>query len=165
MLVYAADVAETVRHAGRYGICAGLVGADWPAIRERVFARIDPLSEQAVAFRRRSGVDVHRGEARFVAPRMLEVGGEQLRGERIVLTVGSRPRVPEIVGLAEVPFHTSDTIMRVDALPASMVGRPGSGGGSSGWLRTCRSAAMAYIVQRKDRFYVVAYDGTDPVGA
>ncbi len=69
MLVYAADVAETVRHAGRYGIRAELVGADWPAIRDRVFARIDPLSEQAVAFRRRSGVDVYRGEARFVAPR------------------------------------------------------------------------------------------------
>jgi mycothione reductase len=28
--------------------------------------------------------------------------------------------VPEIVGLAEVSFHTSDTIMRVDKLPASM---------------------------------------------
>lgn len=121
MLVYAADVAETVRHAGRYGIRAELVDADWPAIRDRVFARIDPLSEQAVAFRRRSGVDVYLGEARFVAPRVLEVGEQQLRGKRIVLAVGSRPRVPEIVGLADVPFHTSDTIMRVDALPASMV--------------------------------------------
>src|ERR1700730_16935978 len=58
MLVYAADVAETVRHAGRHGVCADLVGADWPAIRNRVFGRIDPLSDQAVAFRRQSGVDV-----------------------------------------------------------------------------------------------------------
>jgi mycothione reductase len=121
MLVYAADVAESVRHASRYGIRAELLGADWPAIRDRVFGRIDPLSEQAVAFRRRSGVDVYLGETRFVAPRVLDVGGQQLRGERIVLAAGSRPRVPEIVGLAGVPFHTSDTIMRVDDLPASMV--------------------------------------------
>jgi mycothione reductase len=121
MLVYAADIAETVRHAGRYGIRAELVGADWPAIRDRVFTRIDPMSEQMAASRRGSGVDVYLGEARFVAPRVLEVGGQQLRGERMVLAVGSRPRVPEIVGLGEVPFHTSDTIMRVDALPASMV--------------------------------------------
>jgi pyruvate/2-oxoglutarate dehydrogenase complex dihydrolipoamide dehydrogenase (E3) component len=69
MLVYAADVAETVRHAGRYGIRAELGSADWPAIRDRVFARIDPLSEEAVAFRRRSGAEVYLGEARFVAPR------------------------------------------------------------------------------------------------
>jgi len=121
MLVYAADVAETVRHASRYGVRAELVGADWPAIRDRVFGRIDPLAEHAVASRRRSGVDVYLGEARFVAPRVLEVDGQQLRGERIVLAVGSRPRVPEIVGLDEVPFHTSDTIMRVDTLPTSMV--------------------------------------------
>jgi mycothione reductase len=121
MLVHAADVAETVRTAGRYGIGAELVGADWPAIRDRVFSRIDPLSERAVESRRRSGVDVFHGEARFVAPRVLEVGGEQLRGDRVVLAVGSRPLVPEIPGLDEVPFHTSDTIMRVDALPASMV--------------------------------------------
>lgn len=121
MLVYAADVAETVRHAGRYGIRAELVGADWPAIRDRVFARIDPLAEQALASRGRSGVDVYLGEARFVDPRVLEVNGHQLRGERIVLAVGSRPGIPEIVGLDEVPFHTSDTIMRVDTLPASMV--------------------------------------------
>jgi mycothione reductase len=121
MLVHAAEVAETVRHASRYGIDAELVGADWPAIRDRVFGRIDPLSEQAVTARRRSGVDVYLGEARFVARRVLEVGGEQVRGERIVLAVGSRPRVPEIVGLADVPFHTSDTIMRVETLPASLV--------------------------------------------
>jgi mycothione reductase len=121
MLVYAADVAETVRHAGGYGIRAELVGADWPAIRDRVFGRIDPLSDQAVAFRRRSGVEVYRGEAHFVAPRVLEVAGQQIRGQRIVLAVGSRPRLPEIVGLGEVPFHTSDTIMRVETLPTSMV--------------------------------------------
>lgn len=121
MLVYTADVAETVRHASRYGVRSDLGGADWPAIRDRVFGRIDPLSEQAVDFRRRSGVDVYRDEARFVAPRVLDVGGQQLRGERIVLAVGSRPRVPEIVGLGEVAFHTSDTIMRVATLPASMV--------------------------------------------
>jgi mycothione reductase len=121
MLVYAADVAETIRHAGRYGIAAELVGADWPAIRDRVFARIDPLSDLALAFRRRSGVDVYLGDARFVSSSVLEVDGQRLRGERIVLAVGSRPRVPEIVGLGGVPFHTSDTIMRVDTRPASMV--------------------------------------------
>jgi mycothione reductase len=121
MLVYAADVAETVRHADRYGIRAELVGADWPAIRDRVFERTDSLSARAAEVRRLSGVDVYLGEARFVSPRVLDVGGRQLRGEQVLLAVGSRPRVPEIVGLNEVPFYTSDTIMRVDQLPASVV--------------------------------------------
>src|ERR1700685_3188887 len=82
MLVYAADVAETVRHADRYGIRAELVGADWPAIRDRVFERTDSLSARAAEVRRLSGVDVYLGEARFVSPRVLDVGGRQLRGEQ-----------------------------------------------------------------------------------
>ena len=47
MLVHTADVAETVRTAGRFGVHAELVDVDWPAIRDRIFGRIDPLSEEA----------------------------------------------------------------------------------------------------------------------
>jgi mycothione reductase len=42
MLVHTADVAQTVRHVGRFGIGAKWAGADWPVIRDRVFGRIDP---------------------------------------------------------------------------------------------------------------------------
>src|SRR5690606_13184739 len=41
--------------------------------------------------------------------------------------------------------------------------RPAS---SSGWYRSghpFHASAMAYIIERKDRFYVVAYDGIDPL--
>lgn len=34
---------------------------------------------------------------------------------------------------------------------------------SSGWLRSGQRCRMTYIVQRQDRFYVVAYDGVDPL--
>src|SRR5215470_10411977 len=94
MLVHTADVAQTVRHAGRFGIGAKWAGADWPAIRDRVFGRIDPLHEQAVAYRRAHGVDVFLGEARFSAPKVLIAGGEEIRGERFVLAAGSRPHIP-----------------------------------------------------------------------
>ena len=36
----------------------------------------------------------------------------------MILAAGARPTVPEIPGLDDTPFHTTDTIMRVDALPA-----------------------------------------------
>jgi len=120
MLVHTADVAQEVRHAGRFGIRAKWVGADWPEIRERVFGRIDPLHERAVAHRRSQGADVFLGEARFVAPKVLTVGEDEIRGERFVLAAGSRPRIPPIDGLAGAPYFTSDTVMRLDRLPRSM---------------------------------------------
>ena len=120
MFVHTADVAQTVRHAGRFGIGAKWAGADWAAIQERVFGRIDPLHEGAVTHRR-SHSDVFLGEARFVAPKLLRVGEDELRAERFVLAVGSRPHIPPIDGLAGVPFVTSDTVMRLDRLPKSMI--------------------------------------------
>ncbi len=120
MLVYTADVAQAVRQAGRFGIGAEWGGADWPAIRDRIFGRIDPLHDRAIEHRRTGGIDVFSGEARFVAPKILRVADAELRSDRFVLATGSRPRVPPVPGLTEVPYLTSDTVMRLDTLPRSM---------------------------------------------
>ncbi len=120
MLVHTADVAQEVRQAGRFGIGAQWTGADWPAIRERVFSRLDPLPELAVAYREASGIDVYIGEAWFLGPKVLRVGDTEIRADHFVLATGSRPWVPPVPGLAEVPYLTSDTIMRMETLPQSM---------------------------------------------
>jgi mycothione reductase len=121
IFVYTADVSRTVQHADRYGIKAKWGGADWPAIRDRVFARIDPVHDKAVAYRRKSGIDVFAGEASFIGPKQLKVGDDEIRADRFVLAAGSRPVVPDVPGLADVRYFTSDTVMRLDALPKSMV--------------------------------------------
>ena len=121
MFVHTADVAASARGSARFGVTAHVDDVDWPAIRDRVFSRIDPIHDRAVEFRRRSGVDVLLGDARFVRPGVLSVDGTEIGGDRFVLAVGSRPRVPAIPGIDSVPVHTSDTIMRLEQLPASML--------------------------------------------
>ena len=121
MFVHTADVARTVQHADRFGIIAQWGGADWAAIRDRLFSRIDPLHDRAVAYRRGSGVGVFVGEASFAGPKLLRVGGDEIRSERFVLATGSRPAVPPIPGLVDVPYFTSDNVMRLNALPRSMI--------------------------------------------
>ncbi len=121
MFVHTADVARTVETAGRFGLGARLESVDWPAVRDRVFGRIDPIHDAAVDYRRRSGADVYLGAARLVAPGVVAVGDQELEADRIVLAVGSRPFVPDIAGIDEVAVHTSDTIMRLEQLPSSML--------------------------------------------
>lgn len=121
MFVVAADLARSVHEAERLGVHAHLDRVDWVAIRDRVFGRIDPIHDSAVDYRRANGIDVYTEPARFTAPGVLDVGGEQLTADRIVVSVGSRPTVPAIPGLDRVPFHTSDTIMRVDRVPGSLL--------------------------------------------
>ncbi len=121
MLVVAADAARAVPEARRLGVHASLDRVDWPAIRARIFGRLDPLHDRAVEHRRRGGIDVYTAPARFVAPRVLEVAGEQLTAKQIVVAAGARPVVPAIPGLDTVAFHTSDTIMRIDEVPTSLL--------------------------------------------
>jgi mycothione reductase len=121
MFVVAADAARAVVEAQRLGVHATLDRVDWPAIRARIFGRLDPLHDSAVHYRRRNGIDVYTQPARFVAPRVLEVGGELLTATQIVVAAGARPIVPPIKGLEDVAYHTSDTIMRIDEVPSSMI--------------------------------------------
>ncbi|MFE5137024.1 mycothione reductase [Streptomyces fagopyri] len=121
MFVVAADAAEDARAAARLGVHATVEHVDWKAIRDRVFHRIDPLHESALNHRRDNGVDVYTEEGRFVAPKVLRVGAERITADTFVVAVGSRPVVPDIPGLDTVAYHTSDTIMRIDEVPASMV--------------------------------------------
>ena len=46
--------------------------------------------------------------------------GRKISAPQIVVAAGARPTVPDIDGLDSVGYHTSDTVMRLDELPARM---------------------------------------------
>lgn len=122
MFVYAAEVAEIARRGPELGVHTRFDGADWIAIRDRVFARIDPIAAGGEDYRKSlPNVSVFQHDARFVGPKEIQVGDETITADKIVLAAGARAFVPEIPGLADAGFHTSDTIMRVDALPARLI--------------------------------------------
>jgi mycothione reductase len=126
MFAHPADVAEEARHAARLGVDVGEVHVRWPDIRDRVFGRIDPIVAAGEAYRRDSAnVALFRDMGRFIAPRMMRVGDEQFTADRFVLAAGSRPVIPAVPGIDDPDLagrvHTSDTIMRLDALPKSLI--------------------------------------------
>jgi mycothione reductase len=124
MYVYAAEVANTVRHAARYGIDASLDKVRWLDIRDRIFDRIDPIAAAGERYRTHDNpnVTVYRGQCRFVGRKRLDTGtGETITADRVVVAAGARPQVPQVVAVSGVPFHTSETVMRLDALPQRLV--------------------------------------------
>ena len=127
MFVYAAEVAATVRHAGRYGVDATLDGVRWQDLRDRVFGRIDPISAGGRDYREHGpNTTAFFGHAEFTGPNSLLVtgpdGAEQLlTADQIVIATGARPLVPQAIAESGVPYHTSDTVMRIDRLPERML--------------------------------------------
>lgn len=122
MFIYAADIAMHVRDAERYGVHASVDSVDWPAIVERVFGRIDPIAAGGERYRVEDceNITVFQGSGAFVDHKVLEVDGEQLRGEKFLLAAGARPYIPDVPGLDDVGYHTSDTVMRLPELPERM---------------------------------------------
>ncbi len=122
MFVYAAEMAELAADSERLGVHTRFDGVDWPSIRDRVFGRIDPIAEGGLAYRMGlPNLTVYTDTARFTGPRQVAVGGETITAERIVIAAGARPTIPDVVGLAACGYHTSDTVMRLDALPERLL--------------------------------------------
>ena len=122
MLVHVADVAQSARHADRLGVVARLDEVRWGEVTERVFGRIDPIAAAGEEYRRSlDNVAVYKGQARFCGPRTLSVNGTEVTGDRVVLAAGARPFVPPHPDLSAVPFHTSDSIMRLDEPPERLL--------------------------------------------
>jgi mycothione reductase len=119
MYVYAADVADTVRRSARFGVDATLDGVRWQAVRDRVFGRIDPIAVGGREYRAHgANTTLFETHAEFTGPRTLRLAtGEEISADRVVVAAGSRAVVPDVVSSSRVPFHTSDTIMRIDARP------------------------------------------------
>lgn len=122
MFVYTADIAHHVRTAARFGLDATLHGADWQAIRDRVFGRIDAIAAGGRDYRAGlENTDLYEERARFVGERELLVGDTHLTANRVVIAAGSRPRIPDVPGIHDVAHVTSDTVMRLPEQPERLV--------------------------------------------
>jgi pyruvate/2-oxoglutarate dehydrogenase complex dihydrolipoamide dehydrogenase (E3) component len=129
-LLAAAYAANTARTVGRFGIRLPEPDIDWAAVHAHVYGVIAAIAPTDSESRFRAlGATVIRGEAHFVAPDTLAVGARRLRARRIVIAAGSRPTIPSIPGLEDVPYLTNETLFDLDAKPEHLLIL---GGGSIG---------------------------------
>jgi pyruvate/2-oxoglutarate dehydrogenase complex dihydrolipoamide dehydrogenase (E3) component len=98
------------------------------------------------------GVDVFRGEARFVSPHEVDVNGQRLRARNFVIATGSRAAVPKIEGIDEVPYFTNETIFDdLKEKPESMIVLGGGPIGCELAQTFRRLGVEVTIVQRGDQ--------------
>ena len=118
MLIHCADVMETIQRAELFGIKARVESVDWQYIIRRA---VDEIDGDARAIeegnRRAANITVFKGTGRFVGEKTLEVNGDSIGAETIVIAAGTRPSVPDIPGLAGVPYITSDQALRLPSQP------------------------------------------------
>ena len=122
ILIYPAEMVRQIEHAREIGINAKIESIDYELVRKRMWElvlRDRHGMEEGVAAD--SGLDFYHTTARFIGPYTLQVGQEQIKAPKIVLAIGVRTFIPDIPGLREIGFETSESIFDMQTLPRSMI--------------------------------------------
>lgn len=128
-LLAAARMGHDWRRAGAFGIGQSPATVDFPAVMAHVRAVIAGIAPHDSAARYRAlGVEVVAGWARFVARDAIEIAPlaadcppRRVTARRFVVATGSRPSLPPVPGLDEVPFLTNETLFELVRLPPHLV--------------------------------------------
>lgn len=116
---YAASLAHMLDDAPDYGFHVERRGLDWAALKT---ARDDYVARLNDIYARRlsdSGIADIRGTGCFVDAHTVEVNGERLSTDRVLIASGGAPLVPDLLG-AELGI-TSDGFFEIAACPRRVV--------------------------------------------
>ena len=119
MFVRPAALARGPEEAGRLGVEQHTVSSDWPAIRDRIFSRIDAISSGGRQYREDlTNVHLISEAITLTGTKSFRTdSGAEVEAEQMVIAAGSRPVLPPVPGIELPQVHTSETIMRVEELP------------------------------------------------
>ena len=160
-LIKSAKVAEQMRHGDRYGLERAEPRFSFRQVMQRihdVIAEIEP--HDSVERYTSLGVDVVKGYARIIDPWTVEIACDdgtiqRLTTRSIVIAAGAEPLVPDLPGLAESGYLTSDTLWeefaQLDEIPGRIVLLGGGPIGSELSQALARLGAEVTQVEMADR--------------
>lgn len=113
---HAAQIAEAIHLYGPdYGFDTTVNSFSWETLVKNRSAYIDRIHTSYDNVLGKNNVDVIKGYARFVDAHTVEVNGEKITADHILIATGGRPSQPSIPG-AEYGIN-SDGFFELDALP------------------------------------------------
>jgi pyruvate/2-oxoglutarate dehydrogenase complex dihydrolipoamide dehydrogenase (E3) component/uncharacterized membrane protein YdjX (TVP38/TMEM64 family) len=121
-LIKSAKLAHQMRHAARYGLSDVVPTFSFKAVMQRVRDVVRAIEPHDSIERYTGlGVEVLQGYGKLVNPWTVEVAlndgkVQRLTARSIVIAAGARPVVPDLPGLDDVGYLTSDTLWDAFAL-------------------------------------------------
>jgi len=121
MLIVPADRVMEIREAEKLGIKASVDEIDFPGIMQRMRAlRASGQRAMREGLARASNLDFYEQEGFFVDERTLQVGDQQIRGDKVFIVAGTRPLVPPVQGLDQIPYLDNGSVFELDERPDSI---------------------------------------------
>jgi len=121
-LIAAAHAAHVTRTSGRFGINGHEPEVRFHEVSDHVHDVIAAIAPHDSVERFESlGVQVIRGAGRFTGPREVEADGHRIQARRFVISTGSSPALPNVPGIARVPYLTNETVFDLRERPDHLI--------------------------------------------
>ncbi|TFG31394.1 dihydrolipoyl dehydrogenase [Candidatus Thorarchaeota archaeon] len=122
ILTYVADIIVQTKHLEDLGVKTKIEHIDYHAIMQRMRDEVDGSSkQQGDSVDSAEGIDWYKGTGEFIDDYTLEINGEKIKSENIIIAAGSRPLIPDIKGLENVDYLTNDEALHLMEQPKSMI--------------------------------------------
>jgi len=152
-----ATAADWIQRAASYGIAAERPGIDWAAVRNRhreIAASFRAATRERL--RQLAQLEWVEGKISFSGPHTIQVrrrqsDADRLQAETIVIDVGSRPTVPPVDGIEDVPTLDSASITELAYLPRHLAILGGGYVGVEAAQVFRRFGSTVTLVEREDR--------------
>ncbi|MBF0369620.1 MAG: FAD-dependent oxidoreductase [Magnetococcales bacterium] len=154
-IIRTAKFLSHAKRASELGLKPVSVDFDFVQVMERVQRVIKTIEpHDSVERYTELGVECLQGAARITSPYHVEVNGKTLSTRNIVIATGARPLVPDIPGLEEMDYLTSDTIWDIREQPKRLLVMGGGPIGCELAQAFSRLGSEVILVQRRDRLMV-----------
>lgn len=124
MFIHAADVMQEIRESKLYNISIWNPEIDFEKLSDEINIEIWNTSD-SIKNNYESGnvanLDYFHGKARFLENKIIEINWEKLTAEKIIIWIGSRPSIPPIQWLEDVPYMTSTGALTNKKLPKKLL--------------------------------------------
>jgi len=151
-LIRSAHAAHDMRNNAPLGIKAVEPKVDFKAVFEGIQNVISDVEPHDSIERYESlGVECITGHAKVLSPYEVEVDGKVYTTKNIVIATGARPFVPNIKGLDQITYHTSDTIWSIRENPGRLIILGGGPIGSELTQSFARLGAQVTQIERGAR--------------
>jgi pyruvate/2-oxoglutarate dehydrogenase complex dihydrolipoamide dehydrogenase (E3) component len=125
-LIASARVAHLARRSSDYGVEVGSVGVDFAKAMARQREVVESFRQGSrSSLEGHDNVELIFGAARFVAEKRVQVRGKNgerlLAADKVFINVGTRPTVPPLSGLDEVPYLTNRSALALTELPEKLL--------------------------------------------
>ena len=121
-LIRSGRIMSYIRRAEEFGLMGATAQVDFAAVMERVQSVIKTIEPHDSVERFTSlGVECVQGEAFIKSPYEVAVGERTITTRSIIVASGARPLIPEVPGLEDIDYLTSDTIWKLRELPKRLL--------------------------------------------